>query len=172
MRIYPNHLLAIPDEPRAEDFRVAPVDKARGLGVVVLRYFRKNEILFRMNGRLTREITQYSLQLADGLHLDDPDFAGRTLHSCEPNSRLDPATRLFVALRDIRPGDLLTMDYDETEDVLFRSFWCQCGAGSCRGFISGRLARTPLAVVDAAENMDQPLLTGGAGEADEASMAV
>ena len=87
MRIYPSHLPVIDHEPQAEDFRVVQVDDLRGRGVLVLRPFRAGEVLFRMNGTLTDVMTQYSLQMASGLHLDDPDFAGRVLHSCDPNSR-------------------------------------------------------------------------------------
>ncbi|WP_425400049.1 hypothetical protein [Aeoliella sp.] len=139
-RIYPESLPVIPDEPAAEDFRVVQVDATRGLGVLVLRAFKAGDVLFRMNGTLTEEMTLYSLQMDERWHLDDPDFAGRVLHCCEPNSRLDPVTRLFTAVKDIEPGDLLTMDYNETEDVLFRAFECSCGAEGCRGYIAGRNA--------------------------------
>lgn len=149
-RIYPADLPLIPNEPSSEDFRVIDVDTQRGRGVLVLRTFREGDVLFRMNGTLTETMTQHSLQLDERWHLDDPDFAGRTLHSCDPNSRFDPQTHLFTALRDIFPGDLLTMDYDETEDVLFRPFDCACGAIQCRGHIAGRLGTAvgivPLAV--------------------------
>lgn len=138
MRIYPQHLPVVSDEPRTGDFRVIDVDENRGRGVVVLREFLAGDVLFRMNGRLTTRMTQHSLQVGPGLHLDDPWFAGMTLHSCDPNSRLDPETRLYHALRDIQPGELLTMDYDETEDVLFRPFECRCGADNCRGWVAGR----------------------------------
>ncbi len=139
-RIYPESLPVIQDEPSAEDFRVVQVDETRGLGVLVLRAYKAGDVLFRMNGTLTQEMTQYSLQMDDRWHLDDPDFAGRVLHCCNPNSRLDPTTRLFTAVKDIEPGDLLTMDYDETEDVLYRAFPCSCGADCCRGYIAGRRA--------------------------------
>lgn len=146
MRIYPKHLPVVPDEPQAEAFRVVSVDDRRGRGVVVLREFTRGDVLFRMNGRLTTEMTQHSLQVGPGLHLDDPYLAGMTLHSCDPNSRLDPETRLFHALRDITPGELLTMDYDDTEDILFRPFACRCGAVNCRGYVAGRLALAPTVV--------------------------
>jgi hypothetical protein len=34
--------------------------------------------------------------------------------------------------------DYLTMDYAQTEDVLYRQFPCSCGAENCRGWITGR----------------------------------
>lgn len=146
MRIYPDFLPVVLDEPRREDFRVIDVDDQRGQGVEVLRAYRAGQVLFRMNGVLREHVTQYTLQVGPGEHLDDPYFAGKVLHSCEPNAQLDPATRLYTAVRDIQPGELLTMDYDQTEDYLFRAFECRCGALCCRGYVAGRLATPAVAV--------------------------
>lgn len=140
MRIYPAHLPVVDFEPQAEDFRVFDVDSERGQGLVVLRPYRAGEPLFRMNGVLRDYVTQFTLQMAPGEHLDDPWVAGKVLHSCDPNARLDPATRLYIAVKDLEPGELVTMDYDETEDYLFRAFACCCGADNCRGYVAGRLA--------------------------------
>jgi len=142
-RIYPDHLPVVSDEPCWEDFCVLDVDAHRGQGVLVLRDFPKDSILFRMNGNLSTEMTLHSLQLGPNLHLDDPYCAGKVLHSCQPNSWLDTDTRLFHATRMIRRGELLTMDYDQTEDILYRAFFCCCGSPNCRGFIGGRLATKP-----------------------------
>lgn len=142
-RFYPDHLPVVPNEPCWDDFCVLDVDGKRGQGVLVLRDFSQGSVLFRMNGTLSTEMTLHSLQMGPGLHLDDPYFAGKVLHSCEPNSYLDVKTRLFIATRNISAGELLTMDYDETEDILFRSFNCCCGAPTCRGVIGGRLAKLP-----------------------------
>lgn len=144
MRLYPSFLPVIPDEPRAEDFAVVDVDAQRGQGVRVLHDFAAGEVLFRMNGVLRDYVTQYTLQVGPSEHLDDPYVAGKVLHSCEPNARLEPETRLYYAARDIAAGELLTMDYDETEDYLFKAFECRCGAADCRGYIAGRLASAPL----------------------------
>jgi hypothetical protein len=146
MRIYPPFLPEVPDEPQSEDFRVVQVDADRGQGVEVLRAYSAGDVLFRMNGVLRSRVTQYTLQIGPHEHLDDPYFAGKVLHSCQPNSRLDPETQLYIAVLDIEPGDLLTMDYDETEDWLFRAFECRCGAVNCRGYVAGRLAGARVAV--------------------------
>ena len=143
-RFYPDHLEVVPNEPSWEDFCVLDVDDKRGQGVLVLRDFSQGSVLFRMNGTLKTEMTLHTLQMGPGLHLDDPYFAGKVLHSCEPNSWLDTETRLYIATRDITAGELLTMDYDETEDLLFRSFPCCCGSTRCRGTIGGRLFRKPV----------------------------
>ena len=139
MRIYPSHLSPVSLEPQAEEFRVIDVDDTCGQGLMVLRDFQRGERLFRMNGTLTTELTLHTLQLEPSLHLDVPYVAGKVLHSCDPNSWLDVETRLFLARRPIEAGELLTMDYDETEDILYRPFTCCCGAENCRGEIAGRL---------------------------------
>ncbi len=56
-----------------------------------------------------------------------------TNHSCAPNARL--AIRggrvEFYALRDIAPGDEVTVDYGETHHE--GRLRCRCGAPGCRG---------------------------------------
>ena len=57
-------------------------------------------------------------------------------HSCEPNliSRIMKGHILYMTLRDINPGEELTIDYrfdKKVERVL-----CHCGAPNCRGTIN------------------------------------
>jgi SET domain-containing protein len=53
-------------------------------------------------------------------------------HSCEPNcfSRVTRGHMLFFALRDIEPGEEITLDYTPSQHPGRR---CTCGAASCRG---------------------------------------
>jgi len=56
-------------------------------------------------------------------------------HSCDPNTftRCTDERAEFYALRDIRRGEELTVDYgDSHHDGKLR---CRCGARNCRGFI-------------------------------------
>ena len=103
MRLYPNFLPAIEDEPQPSDFAVEQIDDQRGEGVIALRTFAPGDVLFRMNGIPMTEITQHTLQLAPEVHLHDPWVAGKVLHSCAPNSRLDVETQYYVAVRPIAP---------------------------------------------------------------------
>ena len=43
----------------------------------------------------------------------------------------------LAALRDIAAGELLTIDYAATEDILHVQFACHCGAGDCRHWVTG-----------------------------------
>jgi SET domain-containing protein len=57
-------------------------------------------------------------------------------HSCEPNSymKILYGHILFIALRDIRPGEEITLDYEST--LHSNDKRCTCGAPSCRGTIN------------------------------------
>jgi uncharacterized protein len=57
-------------------------------------------------------------------------------HSCEPNAYMKILYEhiLFIALRDIVPGEEITIDYEST--LHSNKKRCTCGAPSCRGTIN------------------------------------
>lgn len=55
-------------------------------------------------------------------------------HSCDPN--IEEVNRVAYALRDIRAGEELTIDYDKVA-FLDKPLICRCGSGNCRGNIQG-----------------------------------
>jgi SET domain-containing protein len=57
-------------------------------------------------------------------------------HSCEPNAFMKVIYDhiLFIALRDIKPGEEITIDYEST--LHSDSKRCVCGARTCRGTIN------------------------------------
>jgi uncharacterized protein len=80
-----------------------------------------------------REVT-YLFGLSDGKHvIDGNGVAALINHSCHPNCEaVEIRGRVWIiAIRDIRPGEELTYDYnlyDGEGDVP-----CRCGAQKCRG---------------------------------------
>lgn len=138
-RFYPEHIAAFDFEPTKDKIALIQ-DPAFGEGLIALQPVSKGEIVFRFTGEFSNEITLFSLQVRPGLHVIDPYVMGKVLHSCDPNMSADMSTLTFTATRNIAVGEYLTMDYDTTEDVLFRPFECHCGAENCRGIISGKLA--------------------------------
>jgi SET domain-containing protein len=59
-----------------------------------------------------------------------------TNHSCEPNIAIQGQI-VFVAMRDIAPGEELTHDWATTDDLDYE-MQCHCGRPSCRGVITGK----------------------------------
>ena len=57
-------------------------------------------------------------------------------HSCRPNSymRITHGHILFMARRDIRPGEEITLDYETTLHPDTKK--CRCNAEGCRGTIN------------------------------------
>ena len=57
-------------------------------------------------------------------------------HCCEPNveARIVKEHILYMSLRDIEPGEELTIDYRFGKDV--EIVLCGCGAAKCRGTIN------------------------------------
>jgi SET domain-containing protein len=56
-------------------------------------------------------------------------------HSCRPNARLciRQGRVEFYALRDIAPGEEITVDYGETHHE--GTLACRCGAANCVGWL-------------------------------------
>jgi hypothetical protein len=137
MPIPPESSPASGSEPD-ESLEVCDTDSEYGLGVRTLVRRHKDQVIHRFTGEITHELKQHTLQVGPGRHISGTEIIGYLSHSCDPDCRLDMERSELVALRDIRPGDLLTIDYAETEDVLFRQFACHCGAANCRHWITGR----------------------------------
>jgi len=59
-----------------------------------------------------------------------------TNHCCDPNIAIQGQI-VFVAMRDISPGEELTHDWATTDDLDY-VMECKCGSPKCRGTISGK----------------------------------
>lgn len=140
-RFYPDSVPSFPLEPTRNKFAIQPISDDCGEGVVALKSFKKGEVLFAFTGFYTGEITLFTLQVKPGLYLHDPFFMGKILHRCDPNCDVDMEKRIFTARRDIKPGEWVTMNYEQTEDRLFRPFTCNCGGTPCKGFTPNRVIR-------------------------------
>lgn len=125
-------------EPTQDRVKVITTHDGKGEGLQAVVGFQRGDIVFTFTGTIVSEQTLYTLQIEPGKYLSDPLVMGKVLHACDPNMDCDMRTLTFTARRDIAAGEMLTMDYETTEDELFRPFFCGCGAASCRGWIRGR----------------------------------
>lgn len=129
---YPAH----PLHPSVQDFQVTLTEN-KGMALQALSAFAEGTVMARFDGVTTNILTQHSLTLRPDEFILDTDFIGMLAHSCDPNVALNMRDHLMVALKDIAPGDVLSMDYASTEAELFTCFHCSCGAPNCRGVITG-----------------------------------
>ena len=140
IRFYPKNVRPFSFEPTKDRFSVIKFDDNMGEGLISHTEFEPGQVVFSFTGEMTNEITQYTLQVRPGLHIHDPFVMGKVLHSCDPNTGCDMEKLTFFARKKINSGDIITMDYEQTEDVLFKAFICNCGSPDCRGYIEGKRA--------------------------------
>lgn len=98
---------------------------------------------------LPEHLQHFPFQVADDLFLgprDESDIGvgERINHSCDPSVGFSGAIAL-VALRDIKKGEPITLDYATcvaSNDDAF-TLRCRCGASNCRGTITGQDWKLP-----------------------------
>ena len=119
-----------------------------GKGVFSVRGYPETAVIGKITGRLIDDAdygSEYSFEYQEGTQLE-PEAPFRFInHSCDPNCEFDlldepienmnGSTRAhlhLVALRDIQPGEELTIDYNWPASS---AITCKCGASGCRGWV-------------------------------------
>lgn len=123
--------------PSTAQFEVMQTADGLNPGVKALVAFDSRVCIAKISGYALGEQRPYTLQLSPRVHLYDCWFCGLFLQSCNPNVFVDKQYLEVWSLRKILAGDLLTIDYANTEDNLPRQFRCQCGELNCRLWITG-----------------------------------
>ncbi|QSY98697.1 hypothetical protein J2J97_32005 (plasmid) [Rhizobium bangladeshense] len=142
MSLYPNYIPPHPKHPSSFDFQVVDAGEI-GKALLTLRPWRRGDFMARFDGVTVPTVYQHTLQKTPSVHLLDVHFIGMLAHACDPNIMLDMEQQEMYALKDIAEGSILSMDYAATEDHLFQTFACGCGAPNCRGWITGRKQAVP-----------------------------
>lgn len=137
----------------------------QGKGVFATLDIKKNKHLFRLNLDLLpshsleeiendpklKVIGDHSDFVGDGRYVIDLSPPSYMNHSCNPNCyvRMKSITIKDVyALRDIKKGEELTVDYTLTSVDQFagKGFWsldCRCRSVNCRGIVTGDFFKLP-----------------------------
>jgi hypothetical protein len=136
--IYPTIVPPEEGHPTSENFEIVSTGDERGRGLRARTRFRGGERVAQLSGVIVRHSTLDTIQISPTLHMHDCWFCRFLLHSCDPNLAIDTGTMEARAVRGIEFGDLLSIDYAATEDVLWRQFACHCGSPRCRGWMTGR----------------------------------
>jgi D-alanine-D-alanine ligase len=126
-----------------------------GYGIYANRDILKGEIVFNGEGKSQRLITKrfvdknwneeeklhfrrYAYPVSKELFIlwdEDPAEWAPQNHSCDPNCKFDGLN--VLAIRNIKKGEELTLDYAHFLDENMEPFHCQCGSPNCRGLIMG-----------------------------------
>jgi D-alanine-D-alanine ligase-like ATP-grasp enzyme len=126
-----------------------------GFGIYAARKISKGELMFAGEGKSQRLITKrfveknwnedeklhfrrYAYPVSEELFIlwdEDPSEWAPQNHSCSPNTAFDGLN--VLAIRNIKAGEELTLDYAQFLDENMEPFQCQCGAPNCRGLIIG-----------------------------------
>ncbi len=88
--------------------------------------------------------TQQVLQIEDNFFLLNPEMDASDCfnHSCEPNVGLSGQIGL-IAMRDIKVGEEVCLDYAMCDGSDYDEFDCSCGAPTCRGRVTGQDWKRP-----------------------------
>lgn len=144
MRFYPSYIPIICFEPLKIHFSILESPEEIRKGIVSLISIPKDQLVAKLTGFVLDFQTLHSLQYKEGVYYADEFFAGYLLHSCDPNCKLNMEDFSLHAIKDIRPFDKITIDYEETEDYLYNTFDCNCGSSVCKGKIMGSKARVEM----------------------------
>lgn len=111
--------------------------KIHGYGIFAEHRIPKGEEFYKIP--LDLIIFQNTLRAAhigDGLYVLDEKVLNWINHSCEPNSAIDLDKKVLYALREIKAGEEITVNYDKTE-AEGDKIPCNCGNMLCRGYFTG-----------------------------------
>jgi len=90
-----------------------------------------NEVVLTLKGEVSEHPSRESIQIGVNQHILD-EFGQFTNHSCYPSCKVKG--NQLVGIKEIKNGDSITFDYNESEDELSTPFRCNC----CNKLISGR----------------------------------
>jgi uncharacterized protein len=127
--------------PKAQSFN----SPAHGLGIKAIDNIQKGENVLVYGGVIihSSEMGEYWKIMGHvGTQIDDNFFIvptsreelqarGTINHSCEPNCGFKSQIQL-MAIKDIKKGEEITLDYSFCESLFPMSFECKCGTLSCR----------------------------------------
>lgn len=114
-----------------------------GKGLFANTRFKREQILFKIEGKII--VDSYDPDYRVGsrwIGIDDEtwispprsNYAYYLNHSCSPNAGLKDKI-LVVAMRGIKKGEEITIDYSTTEADPYWEMRCECGRRNCRKII-------------------------------------
>lgn len=126
-----------------------------GYGIYANQDIKSNDLIFKGEGLPQRMVTRnfvtrywdvkeketfrkYAYPVSNEVFLlwdNNPANWAPQNHSCDPNTSYEGLN--VVALRNIKQGEELTLNYASFLDEHMEPFNCRCGAANCRGWVTG-----------------------------------
>ncbi len=118
-----------------------------GRGIFARQPIKKGELVALWGGdvvdrahfeKLGEHQKRQSAQAEEDLYLvsSKPGPGDFVNHSCDPNAGMDGQIAI-VAMRDIQPGEEVTIDYAMVDGDPSDAFECLCGSPKCRELVTG-----------------------------------
>lgn len=118
--------------------------KDKGRTLLVSRNIAKGEVILKMKGTMKNAINSspQSVQIDEDKFIDSEyHYADDYInHSCNPNIWLNIINMNYIALRNIKKGEEITINYMTNEYDLVEEdcyFKCKCSSKSCLKHIRG-----------------------------------
>lgn len=114
-----------------------------GKGIIAACDLNKDEKLFHIKGKIIdfvvknkKDALSGPLMIGYGKNkwIDPDDFSKYLNHSCNPSCGIKGRITL-IAMRNIKKGEEITIDYSITEMEPLWEMKCKCGAKQCRKII-------------------------------------
>ncbi len=114
----------------------------KGNTIFTKEKIKKDEVIFKVEGKLINKPTLYSVPINYNLFIDpvpDNNIARYLCHDCEPNSGIKDSI-FVVAMRDIEKDEEICIDYgmivyEYSNEMTPENYICKCGKKGCRGFL-------------------------------------
>jgi SET domain-containing protein len=130
-----------------------PRPKTGTCGVFAREPVLKDEIVALWGGRILssaqldwnmENFTQQVLQIEEQFYLFSPAMEDSDCfnHSCDPNLGMTGQIGL-IAMRDIKVGEEVCLDYAMCDGSNYDEFVCSCGSPNCRGKVTGEDWKNP-----------------------------
>lgn len=139
-RYYPSSIPVQSYEPLTDNFAILDFPDDIGKGIISKISFEEGDLIANLSGVIINHQLLHTLQISEYQYVLDP-FGGFLTHNCSPNAELRFNPYSLYSIKKIEPSNILTIDYEKSEDYLTREFYCSCKSPNCKKYIVGKKAR-------------------------------
>ena len=104
-------------------------ERVNGKGVYSTSLYKKGDIVHILNGEIKHIPSKYTIEISKDTHIID-DLGKYINHSFSPNVKVSNTN--IIAIRDIKLGEEICYNYNESESVMANPFYCD------EQFVSGK----------------------------------